>query len=92
MRAHGTASRCAPDQQEVGHGGQRDGQHQTDDDRRVVADGEAVGDLLPEAAQADQRGHRDQPDDGRRGDAEPGEDVGQGQRQIDPDQGGRRCE
>ena len=74
------------DEQEVGHGRQGDGEDQADDDRRVVADVEAVGDLLAQAAEADQRGDGDQPDDGRRGHAEPGEDVGQGQGQVDPHQ------
>ena len=44
------------DEEEVERGGQGDGEDESDDDRRVVGDGEAVGDLLPEATEPDQRG------------------------------------
>ena len=72
-----------PDQEEVGHGGQGDGEDQADDDRRVVGDVEAVGDLLAQASEAYQRGDSDQPDDRRRGHAQAGEDIGQGEREVD---------
>ncbi len=77
------------DQEEVGHRGQGDGEDQADDDRCVVGDVEAVGDLLAQAAQADQSRDGDQADHRGRGHAQTREDVGQGERQIDSQQGGR---
>ena len=61
-----------------------DGQDQAHDDRSVVGDREAVGDLLAQAAQADERGHGYQADDGRRGDPNPGEYVRQGEGEVNP--------
>src|SRR5580704_6963193 len=74
------------DEQQVRNRGQRDRQDQPDDDRGVVPDVEAIGDLLPEPPEADQRGDGHQTDDGCGGDTQPGEDEGQGERKIDADQ------
>ncbi len=88
VRAHGTATRWAPTSNRSGDRRQDDGKNETDDDRRVVADGEAVGDLLAEAPEADERRHRHQPDDGGRGHPNAGEDVRQSEGEVDPDEGG----
>ena len=91
-RDQGTSSRSRPDQQEVGHGGQDDGQDQPDDDRGVVS-WSVNPDVMsrPRPPRPIRNGHGDQADDGGGGHPEAGEDVRQGQGQVDPDQrGGRR--
>src|SRR5580693_5913223 len=43
------------DDEQVGHCGQRNGEDEAHDDRRVVGQAEAVGDLLSQAAESDER-------------------------------------
>src|ERR1700722_17940797 len=65
------------DEDQVAQRGEHNREHESHDDRRVVADVEAVGDLLAQSSEPDQGRHRDEADDRGRRDSETGKDIRQ---------------
>ena len=75
-----------PEEADVGDDRQRDDQCRADDERRAEVAVQPVEDHQAEALLADQRRDRDEPDRRDRGDADAGDDRGQGERELDPQQ------
>src|SRR5436305_1579276 len=71
---------------DVDHGGHQHRQHGADDQRGVELPLQAVDDQLAVAALADQRGDGHEPDSRDGGDANPGDDGGYRQRDLDADE------